>query len=263
MTRRGAALLLALWLVTLLGTVTRVGLGFLRTGFDASRNRLGLVRATWAREGCAELLQARYADSAGPGQLLRAGRLDSVALGPSLWCRAEWEDPGTRVQLNLAPPEDLEALFGDSLVARAVLGARPLPAVEALWWRLRLDSARLAPVVSLVTVRGDGRINLLHAPAAVLRLLPGADPAVVTTLLEARDGAAWTTVDQMISSLPSALQTPLLAHYDRLSRVAAFQPSELTVRVEGAAGAVPLRSTAMLTVIPAEGRLAVVRREDQ
>src|ERR1041385_5436076 len=96
MSRRGFALLAVLWTLTAVAVLTAAVLAAARLGSAATRNRVFLARAGWAREACAEILQARYA------QEPSVRHLDSVDLGRGTWCSASLEDPSVKLNLNLA-----------------------------------------------------------------------------------------------------------------------------------------------------------------
>jgi general secretion pathway protein K len=283
--RRGFALLTALWLIVAFAALTGTALLAVREDLAASRNRIVLLRADWAREGCADIVLARY----------RADRpvasLDTVELGRGAWCRAVVEDPSARLDVNLADSAALRAILGSDSLVGALLDwrdtdtvVRPLGA-EAGWYRLHggatprngplaaiaelglvrgFDSGTLARVAPLLTVRGGGRINLNAAPLDVLATLPGFDPAALeATAFHRRIGQRWTSVDQLIGSLPPAEQARILARRQELVAATTTEAPELVATVEGGVRGYPLRSTAVLTLVPTPTRLAVIRRESE
>src|SRR5574341_402389 len=106
MNRRGFALLATLWLVTALSVLGGVGLAIARTGSQATRNRILLARAGWAREACVEIMLARYARD----PAVRS--VPTVDLGRGTWCRARVEDPGAKLNVNAADSAALDRLLG-------------------------------------------------------------------------------------------------------------------------------------------------------
>src|SRR6266540_5538711 len=102
---RGFALLAVLWMLTALVLLAAAALAVARTGSQATRNRILLARAEWAREACGEILLRRWASPPAPP----TARLDSVDLGRGTWCTAALDDPSSRLNLNLA---DRAALVG-------------------------------------------------------------------------------------------------------------------------------------------------------
>src|SRR6266700_2623032 len=78
MSRRGFALLAVLWTLTAITMLTGAAMAVARLGSMTTRNRVILARAAWAREACAEILQARYAQD--PSMKLNLNLADRAAL---------------------------------------------------------------------------------------------------------------------------------------------------------------------------------------
>jgi general secretion pathway protein K len=280
-TRGGFALLTVLWLIAGLSALAAGALALARVGAGASRNRILLLRAGWARNACEEIALARYAARG------RASWLDSTDLGGGVWCDAEIEEAGTRLDLNRGSPEALRALLGDSL-ADAVLDwrdpdtlARPLGAEQA-WYRARhrlsprdgpladaaelrlvrgFDEATVRRLEPLLTTSGDLEVDLNAAPPAVLASVPGLDAPAVAIILARRTRAPLHDTDQLLALLPASSRSGVLARYQEFTARAAYAPARVVLRVRGAAGRPALVSAEWLTVVPAPGRLAVIRRE--
>jgi type II secretory pathway component PulK len=257
MNRRGAALLLVLWLLVLLSGLVAVGLGGARTGAAAARNRLALLRAAWAREACLEIVVGRARglpdDSLSPERL----SLDSVDLGQGIWCELGLDDPGERLDVNQASGESLRLLTGDSLLAERLLAGRPWPAVEAL-------SPDLSRWAAGLTVRSPGRVNLNRAAREVLRALPGVGNDGAAAIVARRPtGPPIRTSDEAIAALPRASRARVLAQYDRFVASVAFRPGILVATSTGHAGPAPLRARVIATLVPAGDRLAIIRRETE
>jgi general secretion pathway protein K len=281
--RRGFALLTALWLVVALSALAATGLLLVRDDLAASRNRIVLLRAGWAREACADILVARFRPDR------PAASLDTVDLGRGVWCRAVVEDPSARLDVNAADSAALRTLLGDDSLVAALLDWRDTDAVahplgaEADWYRQHgrtlprngplaavaelgeirgFDSATLARVTPLLTVRGTGRVDLNSAPLAVLATLPGFGPAELEAIaFRRRVGGRWSDLDGLIGALPPLEQNRLLARRQDLAARTATDPPMLVATVEGGVRGYPLRSLAVLTLVPTPTRLAVVRRE--
>ncbi|MGH7535018.1 MAG: general secretion pathway protein GspK [Gemmatimonadales bacterium] len=138
--RNGFALLLALWLLVLLGTLGAAVLAGARLGGETTRNRILLARAGWAREACVEIALARYAEqpedfngptvplshglTVPPSHGLTAPRPLRFDLGRRAWCRAELTEPESRLNLNRADPVALAALLQSDSLVDAVLDWR-------------------------------------------------------------------------------------------------------------------------------------------
>jgi type II secretory pathway component PulK len=259
--RRGAALLVALWLLVAVAGVASLALAGSRTGVRATRNRIELMQAGWAAEACLEVQKLRTAS----GGAQSAGRsipdLDSVGLGGSLWCRIRVEDPAERLQVNLASGEALYATLGDSALVELILAVRPLPAVEALAVRHGVDSALASQLKALLTVRGPGLVNLNGAAPEVLRSLPGFDEDAARLLVERRRVRRFASLDEALSVLPRRARERALHRYPELVAQAVAVSGELVSRSEGHVGDSPIVAGVTATVVLAGDRLAVTRRE--
>jgi general secretion pathway protein K len=278
---RGFALLTVLWMIAGLSAIAAGSLSLARVGAGASRNRILLLRAGWARNACEEIALGRYAAQR------RISPLDSTDLGGRVWCDADVEEAGTRLDLNRASPDALRALLGDSL-ADAVLDwrdtddlQRPFGA-EAEWYRahgrvpprngslasvdeLRLlrgfDSATVRRVAPFLTTSGQILLDLNAAPPEVLATLPGLDATGVALIAARRGLVPLRDADQLLALLPESSRAGLLGRYQEFTARAAYAPGRVVLRVRGAAGSPALVSAERLTVVPAMDRLAVIRRE--
>jgi Type II secretion system (T2SS), protein K len=264
MNRRGAALLLVLWLLVLLTGLTAVSLGVARVGTAAGRNRQELLRAAWAREACVEILLGRAAGKPSSEWEPESLALDSVDLGDGIWCRLEVSDPGGLLHVNLAGRPALMALVGDSTLADSLLGRRPWPAVEALLdWKQRGDLA-VTGWLGLLAVRGAGRVNLNRAPLAVLATLPGLGEDGARALVARRSqGRRLRTLDEAVGELPPSARGPVLAHYQDFSNAVSLAPEQLIAVATGRVRDSPLSARVVVTLVPAGTRLAVIRRETE
>lgn len=283
MSRRGFALLTVLWAIAILGLLVGGSLRLAELGGATSRNRIALARAGWAREACLEILLSRYAQNEVIGQV------DTVDLGRGTWCRASVEGVGARLNLNLATSEALRHLLGEESLVDALLDWRdsddvPRPfGAEADWYEtagkrpprngpladameLRLVKGFEPVFVSrlelLLTVRGNGKLNLNSAPPVLLATLPGLGPEAISVLASRRlAGQRIQNLDQLAALVSPAGRSTMLLHYEELSRLSATDDGEFTAVVEGGVrGAVPT-SRATITLVPNGPRLAVTRRE--
>jgi type II secretory pathway component PulK len=283
MTRRGFALLTVLWLVAALSALSASALLVAKVGADTSRNRIVLLRSEWAREACAEILLARY------GQRDSIVPVATIQLGGGLWCRADIEDAGARLDLNLARPEALRALIGNDSLTDALLDWRdadsvPRPHGAELDWyaarRLRrprngpladvtelrlvrgFDSTRVERLRAFLTTRGTQQVDLNLVPEEVLVTLPALTPVAINAILLRREiHRPISGPDELISILPPAARESLLARYQEFSARTAYGVSRIVVEVVGGGGQKAPLSIEHLTLVRAPGRLAVVRRE--
>jgi type II secretory pathway component PulK len=283
MNRRGFALLTVLWALVALATLAGASASLARRGRSVTRNRVLLARAGWAREACAEILSARFAAD----RTVRA--VDTIELGRGTWCRALVSDPAAAVNVNLVDAELLRRLLGDSLAdplldwRDADTVPRPLGA-ERAWYagrgRTPSRDGLLAHVAELrlvrgfelvparvlegLTTRGTGRLDPNLVPAAVLAALPGIDAEARETIVARRSaGRPVGGLDELISVVSPSSQRPMLSAYRDLAQLFAFAPEQLVARIEGGVRGAPLVSTAVLTLVPVEGRLALIARESE
>jgi hypothetical protein len=113
MNRKGFALLPSLWLLVVIAILVGAALEDARLSVTATRNRLSLARAEWAREACVSILKSRYhryradtlrlIDDRLSGRVLETMSLDSIPLGKQLWCRTVAVDAGATVVSTLPP----------------------------------------------------------------------------------------------------------------------------------------------------------------
>jgi general secretion pathway protein K len=283
-TRSGIALLAVLWALTAVTVLTAAALAAARIGSATTRNRLLLARTAGAREACAEILQARYAQDPSVRDL------DSVDLGRGTWCSATLEDPSVKLNINLADRPALVTVLQaamhrsaavDSLVD-ALLDWRDPDAVPrplgdessanrngpfADVWELRdvrgFTDSLVAQIAPFLTTRGTGAINVNAAPGEVLAAIPGITEESVRVLLMHRGSAPLPGADALVGLLSPNARATLLASYPEFVRAVVFAPPQLVGVVTGGVRGSPLVARATLTVVPVAGRLAVIRRETE
>ena len=296
--RRGFALLAVLWaLVVTAALAAELHVG-VRGDQRIAANTRAEARLRWAARGglagALESLRARLAEAAATGSLVTTDtlivpaedtELDRVAV------RATVVDARGKLQLNLADPDELAALFvavgyreGD---ARSLAGAvarwrdghlppyDPLPtdssgtrlrpprgafaAVEELRAVPGVSAAAYASAAPYLTVDSDGRVNLNAAPPAVLRTLPGIDAAGAAALVERRRRSPFATVYEVVDALPRAARAEAQAGLARLIARAAFAPREAEIRVTARMPGSPLAARIRaVAVMPGGPRLPVV-----
>jgi general secretion pathway protein K len=292
MNRRGFALLSVLWIITTLAAVAGGSLALARTGAQASRNRILLTRAGWAREACMEILLGQYAQSAAQALAEKLDglvpALDSVDLGRGAWCRVTLDDPSSHMNLNLADASQLRAALGNDSLVDALLDwrdsddiTRPAGA-EGSWYRAHDRVApRNGPFASveelglvrgfdslaqdrLFTTRGNGAVNLTSAPALVIRATLQLPEETVAMLMHLRSaGRPVTNVDQLLALAAPPARQALSARYQDLIQRTTFSPSEIVAFISGHVGNSQLRATLYATMVPLPERLAVIRRETE
>lgn len=260
MNRRGAALLLVLWLLVLLTGLVAVSLGGMRIGSAAGRNRIELLRAAWAREACLEILLGRSGRNSGkwsPESLT----LDSVDLGEGITCASETYDPGEYVNVNESSREALIKLTRDSVLADRLIARRPWFSPEAIRDLPGIGHGPLPAWLNYLTVKGTGRINLNRAPIEVLQTLPGVDLGAARFWSIARRSRPFRSIDDVLYALPPGSQRQVLAQYQTFAILVTTAPEQFVVLLSGRARDGPLSSRATITLASAGTRLAVIRRE--
>ena len=186
MNRRGFVLLSMLWVVVLLSGVAFGVMERTRVETTAHRNRIIEARAAWGRSACQQILEARFAEHAGPLVL------DPIDLGRRAWCRATLVPIVGLVDLNRSAGPVLRSVIGqDSLVAalldwidadsNARVGGSENPWYRSAQRRLPRNGP-VASVDELEWVRGFS-----HEVIERLR------PKVIVVPLEACDGACGAT----------------------------------------------------------------------
>jgi general secretion pathway protein K len=284
MSSRGFALLAVLWTLTAVTAFAGAALAVARLGSTTTRNRVLLARAAWAREGCVEILQARFAQDASVRDL------HPLDLGRGTWCSATLEDPSAKLNLNLADRSALvavvQAVVHRSVAVESLTDAlldwrdpdavpRPLgdessgnrngpfaDVRELRYVRGFTDSlvARLAP---FMTTRGTGVINVNAAPQAVLAALPGITEETVRILIMHRGTGTLRDADALAGLLSPSARATLLASYPEFVRATVFAPPQLVGVVTGGVRGTPITARVTLTTVPVAGRLAVIRRETE
>ncbi len=296
--RRGFALLAVLWALVItaaLAAELHVGV---RGDQRIAANARAEARLRWAARGglagALESLRARLVAAAATGALVTTDtlvvpaeetELDRVAV------RTTVVDARSKLQLNLATPDELAALFeavgygeGD---ARTLAGAvarwraEHLPPYESLptdssGTRLRpprgafaaVEELRTVPGVSAaayalaapyLTVDSDGLVNLNTAPPAVLRTLPGIDAEGAAAVVERRRRSPFLSPYEVVDALPRGAREGAQAGLARLIARTAFVPREAEVRVTARIPGSPLAARIRaVAVMPGGPRLAVV-----
>lgn len=288
--RDGYALLAVLWLLVLASALAAELHAALRADRHVTANVQAEARARWAaRAGLArtvEALRSRLAVTAPGGTGL--GVTDTLLLPvlemdvDGVKVVATATDARARLNLNLAAPEELRALFAalgwepGRAASRAAAVARwraaHLPPVEAApdttRIRLRPPPGAFAAVEDLrsvpgmteaeylaaapyLTVVSDGRINLNTAPEPVLRTLPGMDARVAAALVERRRRAPLSTAYEAAAALPKDARRQAEEVVAGIVARGEFAPREAEVRVvaapPGAAVRARVRAVAVMT----------------
>jgi type II secretory pathway component PulK len=263
MNARGFALLTVLWVIAAVSGAVGLTLVSARLGERATRNRQILARGRWAAEACLAVAQARWGTP-------RARPADSLDLGRGTRCAWRFDDPGARLNVNVAEREVLRRLLvaaglgadSSSHLADAIAASRadtPLVSTGQL-----LDVAGLsARLLQRLTTDGPGTVNISVAPREVLAALPGFTEETIEVALGRRaQSRQVTSLGELAGALSPAAKVDLLQHYADLVGLVTFEPAQLVLTAEGwVEGAVAApRATIELVLVPLSERLATVRR---
>lgn len=285
-----------LWVLVLASALAVELHGTVRADQRAVANARAGARARWAARGglavLAERLREQLAKPTAAGAFAATDpllvpaveyRLEGIAV------RATAYDARSRVQLNLAPEADLLTLFAAAGVEPGRAGAlaaqvvrwraaharpplapdssgrrlRPVPGAFAQVADLRevpgvthAEYARLAPLLS---VAGDGMINVNTAPAAVLRTLPGIDAEGAQALVARRKMGPMLSPYELLGALPRASQFAAQGRLAELNERAAYLPRAAEVEVVAAPDGSPVRARLhAIAVLAGRERAAIV-----
>lgn len=256
MNRRGAALLIVLWMVVMLTALVGSSMAGARRSMLEGQNRIALVRAGWAREACLEVVIGRAAgDSQPPLSMMARLSIDSLDLGQGTWCSIHLTDPGTQLNINLADSIALLGMIGEGKVVDEIMRGRPWPSILAL-------TEVIEPWQKFLTTRGTGRVTMMIAPVEVLRAVPGLDDAGARAIVRAREyQGTVSSLEQVVSWLPKSSRERVMSQYAAFAGTASVQPQLLIASVAGHTALRPVVARMTVTLVPAGRRLAVTRRE--
>lgn len=249
MTRRGFALLGALWFVALATVGVSVALEGSATFLGASINRANLIKAEWARNACWSVFRAksgRGLQAVDSTVRARIGELRDtrVEFANGTACTVDVTDLGERLNVNVAPPEMLRCLFGyagDSIVVK-----RPFPNDELMLRALEplLDSA----VRPLMTTRGTGQLNANVAASELLACLPGWDVPSARAVVAARtSGKSFGSLSEVTAVVPASSRNEILRRFAEAATYLAGYSPAYEVCVLGTAG--PRSISAAMTAV--------------
>lgn len=185
-------------------------------------------------------------------RLLAALRIDARRAGRVAQSIADWRDPDQLRRADGAERDDyLRA--GRPLLPED----GPFASVAMLRFVAGMDDSLYARVEPLVTVMGDGGVNLNVAPRPVLLALPGiTEEAAARILAERAAGRRVTDLDRLAAMLPPGAREALRAATPLLRNVVTFDTREVHVVSEAwAAGGVTRVRVDAIISRNAEGRI--------
>lgn len=290
--RRGFALTIALWLIVMLGTVTAGSVVVARDAVRTAENRVGLARARWIANGCANEAIARLDARLTTPDAWE--RLDDDAIAVSPVCDVSLRPAGMTLNVNqvddahlgaaldaagLPPPraESLAAAIADwrdgDRVARDAGGERE-------WYeRAGRLVPRDAPFLSareLTLVRGadalpeldalfdvaDDPVVLARASRPVLSGLRGLSSDAIDAIVAAQGERPFPGLARISQRLEGPARDELLAGYAELVTVATDGVMAWTLRVVATDPARRMESGLELRLVRDGVRAVVVRRRE-
>jgi general secretion pathway protein K len=208
--RRGFALLVVLWIVTLLALQISIFNLSVRDAGALAGNEMAMARGEALAAAGVELAAARLLEASPESQPPADGRTWEVSFGGARLSIAITDEAG-RLDINEVDGDVLDSMlrpFGGSAeaVTRWIDRNGPFLDPTELAHALGLPASALHSLTPYLTVHGgSGRINPLVAPREALLILPGADPAEVERAVASRQRGGATAADV----------APLLASVDK------------------------------------------------
>jgi hypothetical protein len=271
--RRAYALLAVLWVLSFaseLGVAMRLEA---RDALLATENRVGLTRAAWMAEGCAERARSAIEASLQSDSLESTAWLwlDSVVMASpvSVGCDLRLRPTGTQLSVQ-SDSSRLRALLqalgvsshdADSL-ARAIFDRERANPVRSLAeFPLPMLFAEVPGLDSLLSIE-DERLLLDRAPLVVVSTLRGLDAEAVRVIAERRAaGLRIGELSALARGLPPASRDTLLAHYAELLSETTPTPEAWRVMSTAAVRGSGLVAAIELRLVRSGSRAALVERK--
>jgi general secretion pathway protein K len=190
--QRGFALLVVLWIVTLLALQISIFNLAVRDAGTLAGNELAMARGEALAAAGVEMAVARLIEPSPEWQWTADGRTREVGFGGARLLITITDEAG-RFDINEVDGEVMDSLlrpFGGTADAVTQWIDRNGPFLDPteLAHALGLPPSALQSLIPYLTVHGgDGRINPLLAPREALLMLPGANPAEVDRALVFRE----------------------------------------------------------------------------
>jgi general secretion pathway protein K len=206
--QRGFALLVVLWIVTLLALQISIFNLSVRDAGTLASNEMAMARGEALAAAGVEMAAARLMEPSAEWQWTADGRTREVTFGGARLLITIADEAG-RLDINEADAEVLDSLlrpFGGSAedVTRWIDRNGQFLDPTELAHAVNLPASALQSLAPYLTVHGgDGRINPLVAAREALLMLPGADPAEIerALALRQRGGATAADVARLLTSV--------------------------------------------------------------
>ena len=196
----GFALLVVLWIVTLLALQISIFNLSVRDAGTLAGNELAMARGEALAAAGVELAASRLMEPDPEWQWSADGRVREARFGGARLYITISDEAG-RLDINEVDVEVLETLLRPvggtaEAVTRWMDRNGPFLDPTELAHAIGLPASALQPLAPYLTVHGgDGRINPLVAPREALLMLPGVDPAEVERALALRQRGGTTAAD--------------------------------------------------------------------
>lgn len=294
--RRGFALLVVMVILAGSAGVGMESIHASEMSFESSRNRVALVGAYWAAQGCIEQLReeigsALRADSAKNNAWLR---IDSIAQQVSLTggCRLVAQPSGIAVDIDSVSDDQLRRILVAGNHSNAQIDTMldalhdwidpdttPRSAgAERAWYRAaHRPEPRNGPLASIQELRlirgfeGDTEVERLldvessrllvdRAPLSLLALLPGMTDEALTAIAELRAvGKPVGDLAIFANGLTSEARASFLSHYAEIVARTSPVPEWWTVWSESTRGEPPVSEEVEVRLVLSGHEAAVVR----
>lgn len=294
--RSGFALLAMLWVIVIGGAIASAGVVAASLAVRTAHHRSAVLRSVWVAEGCVEMarLQLVGNDDVRDGRFRRDVTMSLVtAHGTAMECGLTIEPVGVLVEVHPRHDEVVRRL----LLGIGIGASRADSLVDALmdwvdddeeprgsgaergWYaaqtRVQPRNGPLAAIGELRLVRGfetpvgverfltaePGRIAINHAPAPVLRAIPGfTDELVDAVMIRRRQGVGVRSQRDLVGMVTGASRDTVLDRFSGLAALTTPDADAWILRAEHRLGPGSPAVTAELRVSMSGGTPAVVRR---
>jgi general secretion pathway protein K len=206
--QQGFALLVVLWIVTLLALQISIFNLSVRDAGTLAGNELAMARGQALAGAGVEMAAARLMEPSPEWQWAADGRTREVSFGGARLFVTITDEAG-RFDINQVDGEVLDSLlrpFGGTAdaVTQWIDQNGPFVDPTELATAVGVPVSALQSLAPYLTVHGgDGRINPLVAPRETLQMLPGADPGEIerALALRQRGGATAADVARLLTSV--------------------------------------------------------------
>lgn len=268
--RRGAALVLVLWVVAALAVLSASTGAQAKEAFAVARAQADIMRLRWRAEGCVHQwlahASAEMGHAPGSDQLLALSPMAvegcTIEAAPNGSLSLRWGDPEALARLIGATSgrrSDEAARLAEAAVAwarglvhdqdEATRRERPPPGIASLL------SPTLGGTLHPFVTFDSLPIALVAAPAEVLRALPGFDAEAANRVVALRRTGGLSGFGAILDGLGPESRQRLSDALPRVERLVTFRPDVIVVRSDAGetARGGPIVRVEVLVRVSAEG----------